>query len=136
MRKAVREYLLTAEAQSPEQAPLNTLAVAKLLSFDRKTLKKYGLDRDIAAAAERQARNGKLSPKEIERRSINDMLRDRDQEIDAMRRRCEALIARVCLAEGNAQRLGIDPTELWKPLPMPDRTLPHTGGRRGRNTSR
>lgn len=136
VRKAVREYLLTAETLSSDQAPLNTLAVAKLLNFDRKTLKKYGLDREIAAAAGRQARNGKLSPKEIERRSMNDMLRDRDQEIGAMRRRCEALIARVCLAEGNAQRLGIDPTELWKPLPMPDRALPYTSGRRARSPAR
>jgi hypothetical protein len=136
VRKAVREYLLTAETQSSEQAPLNTFAVAKLLDFDRKTLKKYGMDKEISAAAERQARNGKLSPKEIERRSMNDMLRDRDLEIDAMRRRCEALIARVCLAEGNAQRLRIDPVELWKPLPMPDRSLPHTGTRPRRQSSR
>lgn len=132
VRKAVSDYLLVAETKSPEQAPLNTRAVAKLLSFDRKTLKKYGLDEEIAAASKRQARNGKISPKEMERRSMNDKLRDRDQEIDAMRCRCEALIARVCLAEGNAQRLGIDPTELWKPLPVPDRTLPHIGRRGAR----
>jgi hypothetical protein len=132
VRKAVREYLLTAETQSSQHAPLNTLAVAKLLNFDRKTLKKYGLDREIEVAARRQACNGKLSPRELERRSMKDMLRDRDQEINAMRHRCEALIARVCLAEGNAQRLGIDPTELWKPLPMPDRSLPHTGSHLGR----
>ncbi len=135
VRKAVREYLLVAETQSAEEAPLNTLAVAQQLNFNRKTLKKYRLDEEIAAAAERQTRNGKLSPKEIERRSMSDMLRDRDQEIEAMRRRCEALIARVCLAEGNAQRLGIDPAELWKPLPMPDRTLPHTGRKFARKRS-
>jgi hypothetical protein len=136
VRKAVRDYLLAAETLSPAEAPLSTLAVAKHLNFNRKTLKKYRLDAEIAAAAERQARNGKLSPKEIERRSMNDMLRDRDQEIEAMRRRCEALIAQVCLAEGNAQRLGIDPAELWKPLAMPDRSLPHTGGGRARRAAR
>jgi len=30
----------------------------------------------------------------------------RDHEIAALRARCENLVARICLAEGNAQRLG------------------------------
>jgi hypothetical protein len=127
--------LTSAESLSSEEAPLNVSAVAQRLGFNRKTLKKYGLDREIAEAAERQARHGKLSPQEIERRSRTDKLRARDLEFEAMRRRCEALIAKICLAEGNAQRLGIDPVELWKPLPVPDRTLPHTGGH-GRNSRR
>ena len=36
----------------------------------------------------------------------------RNTEIVTLRQRCEGLVARICLAEGNAQRLGIDPTEL------------------------
>jgi hypothetical protein len=94
VRVAVREYLLVAETLSAVEAPLTTLAVANRLNFNRKTLKKYGLDQEIVAAAKCQARNSKLSPKEIERRSMSDPLRQRDQEIQAMRRRCEALIAR------------------------------------------
>jgi hypothetical protein len=131
VRRAVQDYLVVAEKLSPEESPLNTISVARRLGIDRKTLKKYGLDLVIAKAAERQARNGKGSPRELERRSHADMLRGRDQEIDLMRKRCEALIAKVCLAEGNAQRLGIDPDELWLALPVPPRTLPHTG-RKGR----
>ena len=130
VRKAVQDYLLAAEALSPEVAPLNTIAVARRLNIDRKTLKKYGLDFEIAKSADRQARNGKLSPKELKRRSYTDMLRARDEDAALMRGRCEALIKRVCLAEGNAQRLAIDPEELWKPLPMPPRDLPHTGNKR------
>ena len=129
-RNSLREYLALAERLSPTEAPLNTSAVAKQLNFDRKTLKKYRLDEEITAAAERQARSGGFSQVDIDRRSVNEMLRVRDQELEAMRRRCEALVEQVCLAEGNAQRLGIDPVELWKPLPLPDRTLPHGGYRR------
>jgi len=129
VRKAVREYLLLAENTSPDEARLSTVAVARQLNFDRKTLKKYGLDEEISTAAQRQSRNCALSRKEIGKSLVDDTLRGRDQEIEAMRRRCEALIAQLCLAEGNAQRLGIDPTELWKPLPTPDRSLPHTRGR-------
>ncbi len=130
VRKAVREYLLVAENLSAEEAPLNTLAVAEQVNFNRKTLKKYHLDELIVAAAGRQARQGKPSLEEVKCRSMHSTLRDRDQELVAMRRRCEALIAKICLAEGNAQRLGVDPTELWKPLPLPDRSLPHTGRHR------
>lgn len=130
VRQAVREYLRMAETLSSEEAPLNALAVAERLNFNRKTLKKYGLDAEIASAAERQSRNGELSPKIKARRSMNNILRDRSQEIEALRHRCEALVATVCLVEGNAQRLGIDPAELWRPLAVPERSLPHTGGRR------
>jgi hypothetical protein len=132
LRKTVREYLAIAENLSMEEAPLNTLSVAHQLGFNRKTLKKYGLDVEIARASERQARNGKMSPRDSERRSYADKLHQRDSEIEAVRQRCEALVSRVCLAEGNAQRLGIDPTELWKPLPVPDRSLPRTRTRRNR----
>lgn len=126
VRKAVQAYLLTAETLSPEEAPLNTFSVARQLGFNRKTLKKYGLDLEIAEAVRRQVQNGKLSPRQREHRSSMDLLRERDQEIESMRRRCEALIAQIALAEGNAQRLGIDPAELWKPLTVPDRSVPNS----------
>jgi hypothetical protein len=132
VRQAVDAYIAAAATKSVEEAPLNVLAVANHTGFDRKTLKKYGLDVEIAAAAKRQARNGKSSPREIAQRSQADALRSRDNEIAALRARCEGLVARICIAEGNAQRLGIDPVELWKPLPMPDRSVSHAGGARKR----
>ena len=127
VREAVRVYLASAVAKSPEEAPLHVLAVAKQTGFDRKTLKKYGLDMEIAAAAEEQAKGSELSPRETQRRSQADALHDRDLEISALRQRCESLVARICIAEGNAQRLGIDPVELWKPLMMPNRSVSHAG---------
>lgn len=133
VRQSVREYLAIAVREPAEDAPLNTFAVARRLGINRKTLKKYRLDQDIAAAAERQAGAPKVSRREAEREAFKVKLQQRDQEILQMRGRCEALIAQVCLAEGNAQRLGIDPAELWKPLTVPDRRLPHTIGRRRRS---
>jgi len=124
VRTKVRDYLVAAEALSTEEAPLNTRAVAQRLGFNRKTLKKYELDVAIARAAERQAKSRKLSSKELERRSYVDKLRQRDQEIAVMRGRCEALVAKLCEAEGN-------PEELWKPLLLSNRTLPHTGRKPG-----
>ncbi len=112
---------------SAQEAPLNVLAVAKQTGFDRKTLKKYGLDIEVGKAAKQQVQAGRLSLRETARRSHIDALRDRDKEIAILRQRCEALVARVCLAEGNAQRLGIDPVELWRSLAMPDRSVSHAG---------
>lgn len=128
VRQAVRDDLAVAVSKVPCEAPLNVFAVAKRTGFDRKTLKKYGLDAEIAAAAKQQSTSGRLSPKQEQRRSHSDALHQRDQEITRLRQRCEGLVALICLAEGNAQRLGIDPIELWKPLPMPDRSVSRAGG--------
>ena len=57
----------------------------------------------------------KTASRETQRRSQADAVHDRDQEIADLRERGESLVARICLAEGDAQRLGIDPVELWKP---------------------
>jgi len=129
VRQAVRNYLAAAVTKSAEEAPLNVLAVAKQTGFDRKTLKKYRLDVEVGAAAKQQGKAGRLSLRETQRRSQADAVRDRDQVIADLRQRCERLVARICLAEGNAQRLGIDPVELWKPLLMPDRSVSRAGNK-------
>jgi hypothetical protein len=103
LRKTVREYLAIAENLSVEEGPLNTLSVAPQLGFNREKLKKYGFDVEIARASERQGRNGKMSPRDSERRSYADKLHQRDSEIEAMRQRCKTLVSRVCLAEGNSR---------------------------------
>ena len=69
VRQAVRVYVAAAISKSPDEAPLNVLAAAKQTGFNRKTLKKYGLEIEIAAAAKQQARAGKVSPQEAEQRS-------------------------------------------------------------------
>ena len=117
VRQAVATDIAAGLTKSAEEAPLNVLAVAHRTGFDRKTLKKYELDVEIAAAAKRQATNGKASSREVALRSQADALRSRDNEIAALRVRCEGLVARICLAEGNAQRIGIDPVELGSPWP-------------------
>ena len=129
VRQAVRNYLAAAVTKPAEEAPLNVLAVAKQTGFDRKTLKKYRLDVEVGAAAKQQGKAGRLSLRETRRRSQADAVQDRDQVIADLRQRGERLVARICLAEGNAQRLGIDPVELWKPLLMPDRSVSHAGNK-------
>lgn len=83
IRPAVDAYIVAALTKPAEEAQLNVLAVARQTRFDRKTLKKYGLDAEIAAAAKRQSGNEKASPR-----------------------------------------------ELWKSLPMPNRSVSHAGAPR------
>ena len=85
--QAVPSYLAAAVNKPPAEAPLNVLAVAKRTGFDRKTLKKYGLDVEITAAAKQQSSSGKLSPQQEQRRSHIDALHQRDQEIIQLRDR-------------------------------------------------
>lgn len=127
LRSALREYLERAELQSAEEAPLNTLAVARALEVDRKTIKKYGLDTEITSAAKRQLANATMSPRQLAHRETSHVISEQKRQIAEMTVRCEALLARLCSVEENAKRLGIDPSELWKPMRMPDRRLPHTG---------
>ena len=126
-------------ALTPYQAQAKLLAayisdspsssVPEWIAKETGLFKKYGLDVEIAVAAKNQAKGGKISAREAQQRSHADALRTRDQEISELRHRCEEMVARICLAEGNAQRIGIDPVELWKPLAAPDRSIPHPGGK-------
>lgn len=95
VREAVRNYLQIGLTLPREQAPLNIRAVAHQLGFNRKTLKKYGLDAEIASTSKRQESNGKTGTRESERRSYSRAMHEQDLEIEAMRKRCEALLARV-----------------------------------------
>lgn len=128
LRHKLLGYLKGAELLSSEEAPLNTLAVARSLGVNRKTIVKYRLDEEIKAAELRQRANAASSPKKRARLDAESRIIESRRQVDEMRNRCEGLIARICLAEGNAQRLGIDPTELWRDLLLPNRSVSHTGG--------
>lgn len=105
--------------RSPEEAPLNVLAVAYQTDFNRKTLKKYGLDVELQP----RQNNRPGTARRRRERSLNDLKQTHCgigiTRIATLRTGCEGLVAGICITEGNAQGLGIDPVELWKPLPMP-----------------
>lgn len=127
LRHKLLEYLKGAELLSSEEAPLNTLAVARALGVNRKTIIKYRLDEEIKAAKLRQRANSASSPKKRARLDAESRIIELRRQAVEMTNKCEGLIVKICLAEGNAQRLGINPTELWRDLPLPNRSVPHTG---------
>jgi hypothetical protein len=55
------------------------------------------------------------------------MLRDRDRKISELEHRAKATLALIALVEMNAARLGINPEELYVPVPKPDRRVSRAG---------
>jgi uncharacterized protein YqfA (UPF0365 family) len=128
--RAVRAYLRSAEARPATEAPITYIAVAEEIGADWRTVKKWA-EPDIESAKKRQ-RRASLSATRQEEEAYADRLRAKDDEIKRLKGENRALLARIILMEGNAQRLGIDPDEYYRPLTKPNRTVSRagSGGRR------
>ncbi len=125
VRTLVQDDLNAAEAAIPAGSiPVNPFAVSRRTHVHRKTIERYGLDTLIQEVAER-IRTGSDVITRRERTAVADQLSARDTKIATLERANELLLARVALAEANAQRLGIDPAELWRPVTPPPRSVPY-----------
>lgn len=136
LSRRLREHLAVAEAHPAEACPLDVRSVAAALGVSPTTLYKYGFNREINAAEQRQRENGHVSGTEIERRSFHDQVHGLSHELEKERERNKALVARIAVMEANAARLGFDPEEMYKPILKPVRTVSRAGtigspGRRG-----
>ena len=123
VRARVAAELLAAEQAEPGRYPLSLNAVAKRTGISRVTLRKYGLDALIRDAARRQV-GAKRTQAQKARLEASVHIKDLQERFARAVRANEALLAQIALAEGNAQRLGIDPSELWRPIATPDRKAP------------
>ncbi len=119
VRARVAAELRAAEQAEPGRYPLSLNAVAKRTGVSRVTLRKYGLDTLIREAAQRQAGAKRTQAQKVQ---ADAGMQIKDLQHDLAR----AVLAQIALAEGNAQRLGLDPSELWRPIATPDRTTPWT----------
>jgi hypothetical protein len=134
--RRLREYLAVAEAHAAEERPLDVRSVAAALGVSPTTLYKYGFNREINAAEQRQRECSHLSGSEIEKRSFHDQVHGLSLELEKERERNKTLVARIAIMEANAARLGFDPEEMYKPILKPVRTVSRAGttggiGRRG-----
>lgn len=127
IRDAVRTYLDQAVDSPPEEMPINKTVLARVAHTTRTTLSKWLSDKEIEWAVKRQRENRRLSPVQKERRTLEDMLQDRNREIATLHERIRNLLARLNLVEANAQRLGIHPEQLIRPIPKPRRQQSNAG---------
>lgn len=122
----VREYCRNAADSTPTEMPLSLLGMSKRLKINRATLKKH-FSQLITEAQHKQFANSKSDALKRKRRECAEMLRDRDQKIADLERRAKATLALIALVELNATRLGINPEELYAPVPKPDRRVSRVG---------
>jgi hypothetical protein len=99
--RRIRDPLAVAEAHAPEECPLEVRSVAAALSVSPATLYKYGFNREINAAEQRQRENGHVWGWEIERRSFHDQVHGLLQDLEQKRERNKALVARIAIMEAN-----------------------------------
>ena len=134
VRKLVDADLAAAEAAVPAGSiPVSTTAVSRRTHGHRKTLARYGLDALMEQTAARIRERVDVVTRR-ERKAVSDQLAERNARIAQLQRANELLVARIALAEANAQRLSIDPAELWQPVTPPPRALPFTPRTRGIRT--
>lgn len=127
VRDAVDRYLAEARINPPATHPISVNALSKALGFHRNTLGKYVNEEELERSREEQARFAR-SRFGRQKQEADEKIARRDTEIALLRGRCESLILQIAKAEGNAQRLGIDPAELWKPLEAPPHSVPNSHG--------
>lgn len=123
------EHLAIAETHPPEECALDVRSVAAVLRVSPTTLYKYGFNREINAAEQRQREDGAISGAVIEQRYFSDQVRALTEQLEKERQRNKGLVGRISIMEANAARLGFDPEEMHKAILKPVRTMSRAGGR-------
>jgi hypothetical protein len=130
VRKKVLAYLKTAEAGDPSDFPIDVRNISRRVRCSPTTIYKYGLEDEISAARERQANNNPEARRASKRQKDKDAMRAARSELQEHSNINKGLVARLALVEYNAARLGIDPEELYKPMPKPIRSASRAGMRK------
>jgi hypothetical protein len=129
------QHLAIAETHSPEECALDVRTVAAVLRVSPTTLYKYGFNREINAAEQRQRENVFIAGAAVEQEYFRGEIRRLTEELEKERLRSKGLVGRIAIMEANAARLGFDPEEMHKPILKPVRTMSRAGtsgiGRRG-----
>ena len=133
LKRRLLDHLGIAESHTPEEYPLDIRSVAAALRVSPTTLYKYGFNRDINTAAQRQQENTSSTGAAIEQDYFKNQIRAVTEELDKERERSKNLVGRIAIMEANAARLGIDPEEMHQPILKPVRTMSRAGqgGTRG-----
>ncbi len=127
LKRSLMEHLAIAETHPSEECALDVRSVAAVLRISPTTLYKYGLNREINAAEQRQRENAFIAGAAIEQDYFKGEIRRLTEEIEKERERSKGLIGRIAIMEANAARLGFDPEEMHKPILKPVRTMSRAG---------
>ena len=130
LKRRLMEHLAIAETYPPEERPLDVRSVAAVLRISPTTLYKYGLNRQINAADQRQRENAFTAGAAIEQDYFKGEIRRLTEEVEKERERSKGLVGRIAIMEANAARLGFDAEEMYKAILKPVRTTSRAGSPR------
>ena len=123
LKRRLMEHLAIAETYPPEDRPLDVRSVAAVLRISPTTLYKYGLNRQVNTAEQRQRENALISGAAIEQDYFKGEIRKLTEEIEKERERSKGLVGRIAIMEANAAKLGFDPEEMHKAILATVRTM-------------
>lgn len=127
MQKA-HDILLKWTKLSPETHPINLARLAKELVVSRQALYDNGVDKEIDRYKALQSKNFSRNQSTPNRKSTDQQNIDLRAQVTSMQQQLDGWIERWAGVEYNARMLGIDPDEIFAPLPEPQR------GGSGRNS--
>ena len=127
LRQRLLDRLALAETHAPEECALDVRSVAAVLHVSPTTLYKYGFNREINAAEQRQRENAGSAGNTIEQDYFKNQIRALTEDLEKERERSKSLVGRIAIMEANAAKLGIDPEEMHKPILKPVRTMSRAG---------
>jgi hypothetical protein len=131
LKRLLMEHLAVAETHPPEECTLDVRSVAAFLRVSPTTLYKYGFNREVNAAEQRQRENTFIVGAAIEQDYFKGQIRSLTEELEKERVRSKELVGWIAIMEANAARLGFDPEEMHKPILKPVRTMSRAGANRG-----
>lgn len=120
LRHLVLDYLAKALEGEPGEYPLDITTVSKALGLKSRTLLyKYGLDELI-----REAKQKHLAVTRKPKKYAHLIKRNQEllQQLEVLREHNHRLLAQIAVIEGNAAHLLVNPEDLYKPLPKPERS--------------
>jgi len=126
-RNKVRGYLRRAVTEPPEEYPITYMELQRQTGIDRRTVKKHMQDEVEQAKREQELNATGATPAEKEKIAFQEKLEAREQRIEELEEENERLLRKLLLVEANAQRLGIDPDELYKSIRRTDQSVSRAG---------
>lgn len=124
---ALKRYLEAAETDTVAEYPLDIKSIAIRLGVSRTTLYTYQFDQEIRAAEKRRSANQQPSTEDIERQTLADTIQKLRGELAQAQERNKNLLGVINIIEANAVRIGMDPEELYRPIPKPLRQVTRAG---------
>lgn len=120
MKKA-REVLVEWASLSPETHPINLARLANKLKVSRQALYDNDLDEEIERYKRLQRKNFSDGQSTPERKSKDQQIADLKEQLIGMQQKLDGWIEKWVAVEYNARLLGINPDEIFGPLPDPRR---------------